>query len=555
MAKQLEGALPIIVTNYSRHFGVLVRMQGSCAYTNGHTITIPRLDLYDPIKSRLAYGYLAHEAAHVRWTKFKTLARYRKNFLFYTLINILEDARHREAHRQAIYRGVGEHGAVALKPALSLRGYAANGARSHRRSSRSSHGLHPLLHRGLLPALPGAEAPRSPHAEVARQKRMDHATVAGRCAQSLKVLKANDTEIVRIVRAIYDIINKDGVFKKSELRVQEPNIGEIYGFSMRPPRCADQAKSKRPVVPEACAELKAECKEFERATDSRMARVAPGAEHSTLGSSLSEDGLSGREERGLFEVGECAPGRADFIKRAADTIPLRRALHARVRAYVDAFGSSTFKGTRINAQRASLVPLGETHIFLDKVEVLDYSTSVHLLVDCSGSMLSYDGGTEMSRCEAACRSALSLALALEGIDGIRTMCSFFPGRSKEIEVALHAGERATQRQAYFDQTARGSTPLAQTLWHAIRCAKASECKRRIVMVLTDGMPDSVKQAETALEAGKAEDIEFYGIGIRLEYIKTLIPGSVTIQSPSELAGAVFGLFGSIFRPAQASEAV
>ncbi len=552
MPQNLEGALPIIVTNYSRHFGVLVRMQGSCAYTNGHTITIPRLDLYDPIKSRLAYGYLAHEAAHVRWTKFKTLARYRKNFLFYTLINILEDARV-EMLIGAKFIGVWENMELLRSADPSWSDYAAN---LHDHTSLQVLLAFILFYTGSY--CQRYRVLRSRAALVFREarKRMDHRSLRAVARASLKVLKAADTtESGRIVRAIYDIINKDGVFKKSELRVQEPNIGEIYGFSMRPPRCADQAKSKRPVVPEACAELKAECKEFERATDSRMARVAPGAEHSSLVSSLSEDGMSARDDLGLFEVGECAPGRADFIKRAADTIPLRRALHARVRAYVDAFGSSTFKGTRINAQRASLVPLGETHIFLDKVEVLDYSTSVHLLVDCSGSMLSYDGGTEMSRCEAACRSALSLALALEGIDGIRTMCSFFPGRSKEIEVALHAGERATQRQAYFDQTARGSTPLAQTLWHAIRCAKASECKRRIVMVLTDGMPDSVKQAETALEAGKAEDIEFYGIGIRLEYIKTLIPGSVTIQSPSELAGAVFGLFGSIFRPAQASEAV
>lgn len=62
--------MPIIVKNYARKFGVTVRMQGSLAYTNGKTITIPRLDITDPIKARLAYGYLAHESAHVRYTDF-----------------------------------------------------------------------------------------------------------------------------------------------------------------------------------------------------------------------------------------------------------------------------------------------------------------------------------------------------------------------------------------------------------------------------------------------------------------------------------------------------
>ena len=93
MAKQLEGALPIIVTNYARAFGVKVRMQGCSAYTNGSTITIPRLDLSDPITSRMAYGYLAHESAHVRYSDFQAAARVKRRFLLHTLANIIEDAR------------------------------------------------------------------------------------------------------------------------------------------------------------------------------------------------------------------------------------------------------------------------------------------------------------------------------------------------------------------------------------------------------------------------------------------------------------------------------
>ena len=119
MAKQLEGALPIIVTNYARAFGVKVRMQGCSAYTNGSTITIPRLDLSDPITSRMAYGYLAHESAHVRYSDF----------------------------------------------ALRLRGFPPKGALHGGAPAGARDGA--LLHRGLLPALPGPEAPRSLHAEVA----------------------------------------------------------------------------------------------------------------------------------------------------------------------------------------------------------------------------------------------------------------------------------------------------------------------------------------------------------------------------------------------------
>lgn len=47
----LSNALPIMVSNYSKLFGVTVRIQGTSAYTNGQVITIPRLDMSDPTKA------------------------------------------------------------------------------------------------------------------------------------------------------------------------------------------------------------------------------------------------------------------------------------------------------------------------------------------------------------------------------------------------------------------------------------------------------------------------------------------------------------------------
>ena len=75
--------MAIMIKNYARKFGVSLRMQGSVAYTNGQLITIPRLDMTNKIIARLAYGYLAHESAHVRYTDFSVLKRPQiKNNLF-----------------------------------------------------------------------------------------------------------------------------------------------------------------------------------------------------------------------------------------------------------------------------------------------------------------------------------------------------------------------------------------------------------------------------------------------------------------------------------------
>ena len=95
MNNHLTNALPIMVNNYSKMFGVSVRMQGTSAYTNGKTITIPRLDINNPAKARLAYGYLAHESAHVRYTDFKLIKQefIKEDLLRFSLFNILEDSR------------------------------------------------------------------------------------------------------------------------------------------------------------------------------------------------------------------------------------------------------------------------------------------------------------------------------------------------------------------------------------------------------------------------------------------------------------------------------
>ncbi len=117
-----------------------------------------------------------------------------------------------------------------------------------------------------------------------------------------------------------------------------------------------------------------------------------------------------------------------------------------------------------------------------------------------------------------------------------------------MDVCLRDGQRATERAAYFDQVPRGSTPLAQAIWHSISCAERTDAKRHIVIVLTDGIPDSVTQARTAIAAAQARGIEMYGIGICLEFIKSLIPNSAVIHDPSEIEGAVFKMFEKALIP-------
>jgi nitric oxide reductase activation protein len=73
--------------------------------------------------------------------------------------------------------------------------------------------------------------------------------------------------------------------------------------------------------------------------------------------------------------------------------------------------------------------------------------------------------------------------------------------------------------------------------------------RRIVIVLTDGLPDDPTVAHEAIAAAKRLGIEVYGLGIASQHLETLMPETgVTIEGLSELPGALFGLVGRAVLP-------
>ncbi|MBK5968807.1 MULTISPECIES: VWA domain-containing protein [Thiorhodovibrio] len=91
--RTLHQAMPIVAAALGRKFGVPVAVGGDEACTDGNSIQVPAL----PPQSELipvAWGYLAHEAAHLRFTDFDA---YRQGSgsdpLTRSLLNILEDIR------------------------------------------------------------------------------------------------------------------------------------------------------------------------------------------------------------------------------------------------------------------------------------------------------------------------------------------------------------------------------------------------------------------------------------------------------------------------------
>lgn len=539
MNNRITSALPIMVNNYSKMFGVSVRMQGTSAYTNGKVITIPRLDINNPSKARLAYGYLAHESAHVRYTDFKLIKNEfaKDDLLRFSLFNILEDSRI-EALISREYIGVYENLSLLNDyyendwitfchnlPKIN----ALNVALSFIQSYSQVHCQHFFSSRQRAVKLYSHLKNRMKEHLVKKIAKLTKA-----CSES-----KNSKEVLKFTDEIYAVLTSEENDFKNEKNCflsEQKLTDELCDYEEKNGKITDEHQKQ----------LIRELIKLKLSSKGDPENVTPGRSASKI---IEENGSgqssSSREDFGLFNEKECQPGRSDYISLIDGSYALRRALNMKVRSYVEAFGFTTDRGVRIDPLKAQKVCVGERNIFKDRITNSGFSTSVHILVDVSSSMLTSDG-LECTRCEEACKVALMICMALEGIDGIRTMATYFPGETSEYEIALRENEKASRVAPRFDQRPRGSTPLAQGLWYAFQKIDKLECRRNIILVITDGMPDSVSNVDTCFKYAKQKKIEIYGLSIRSALILKLFEKAQVLENASELEKMSFALFSKLF---------
>ncbi|WP_256360322.1 hypothetical protein [Methylomonas koyamae] len=71
MHQTLERAFPIVAAAIGNRFGISISVGGTEAYTDGQSIQLPGYNGSEPQYQNYAWGYLAHEAAHIRFSDFQ----------------------------------------------------------------------------------------------------------------------------------------------------------------------------------------------------------------------------------------------------------------------------------------------------------------------------------------------------------------------------------------------------------------------------------------------------------------------------------------------------
>jgi hypothetical protein len=94
----------------------------------------------------------------------------------------------------------------------------------------------------------------------------------------------------------------------------------------------------------------------------------------------------------------------------------------------------------------------------------------------------------------------------------------------------------------FPAVADGNcTPLAQALWCVGQMMAFLPQPRKIVMVLTDGEPDSTNAAKDVLDKMRNAGFEVFGIGIQHMGCPDLFTEWRVVNNLTDLAPAVFGM--------------
>ena len=89
--------------------------------------------------------------------------------------------------------------------------------------------------------------------------------------------------------------------------------------------------------------------------------------------------------------------------------------------------------------------------------------------------------------------------------------------------------------------AYGLTPLAAAMWRALPRLCSMRKTRKILIVFTDGLPDSVAAATAAVQDAESNGVEVYGIAYNVHSIQHVIPASVSIKHIAELPEAFSSL--------------
>lgn len=542
MNHPLKNALPIVAAAYGEKFGVKVLIQGQDAFTDGERIVIPTANPDDPHYQQIAWGYLAHEAAHIRHTNFDMVQKASSKPIRKALLNIIEDVRienelakdypgTRRSILQVIEYMVDTQQMCVpeqLEPASNLQAWLLFRLRCHFLGQKALTPLYQAVDERVRQLFPAAA--------MSRLSAM--LTAVPSLASTGEVLKLVDAIVAMLEEESRSPQDESDADSGNDIGQEASNDSNNSSDSQTPETDssamgdaaetgdsdnADQADNLRQA-------LEASAAQFEPDTFAQVAEV------------LSEqaEGHQGVTPLSLPQAEQAMLGdEAILTLSASESAQIRARLRGMVQSSQDNRNHAKRHGLRVATHRLAASQAGESRLFIQRQPRIAPNAAVHLLVDISGSMGKPIGEGNRKYFHVANEAALALAMALEGIPGVVPAVSYFPGIHQEVSIALLPKQSVRHRAACFDQKPRGCTPMAQAMWFAANSLLAQKQKRKLMIVLTDGDPDDWAATHDIVDRCRRSGFELLGIGIQTRSVEKFFPQSIVINDVKDLKRELF----------------
>lgn len=542
MNHPLKNALPIVAAAYGEKFGVKVLIQGQDAFTDGERIVIPTANPDDPHYQQIAWGYLAHEAAHIRHTNFDMVQKASSKPIRKALLNIIEDVRienelakdypgTRRSISQVIEYMVNTQQMCVpeqLEPASNLQAWLLFRLRCHFLGQKALTPLYQAVDERVRQLFPAAA--------------MSRLSAMLTAVPSL----ASTGEVLKLVDAIVAMLEE-------ESRPPQDESDADSGNDIGKDASNDSNNSSDSQTPETDSSATGDAAETgdsdnsDQADNLRQALEASAAQFepdtfAQVAEVLSEqaEGHQGVTPLSLPQAEQAMLGdEAILTLSASESAQIRARLRGMVQSSQDNRNHAKRHGLRVATHRLAASQAGESRLFIQRQPRITPNAAVHLLVDISGSMGKPIGEGNRKYFHVANEAALALAMALEGIPGVVPAVSYFPGIHQEVSIALLPKQSVRHRAACFDQKPRGCTPMAQAMWFAANSLLAQKQKRKLMIVLTDGDPDDWAATHDIVDRCRRSGFELLGIGIQTRSVERFFPQSIVINDVKDLKRELF----------------
>lgn len=554
----LARALPIVARALGRKLNVNVRIGGQRACTDGNTIYVPELPLQDPDVATLAYGYLGHEAAHVRYSDFTITPGDFVSPLHKRLAAVLEDVRIEKIIGDS-YPGVKQNLSRLCGKVIEKGGFSIPKTDDHPAEK---------LERYVMFRLRSSYIGQTAIDTIADEtEAIYRATTPKGLAVKIDAIISgisstkNERDIVAMAARIVESIKEESE-KQSENSSTQPQPEEQQdasgasgpkqdsGASSQQQNAAQESKPP----PTTTCDQSSQLNDLLNATKDNLGqeygKIVEGLLANSAGQSVREQGRTLGAGLGYAEeVVEAVANASDLIVRTrASTNALTTRMRDLLAASQSERTSTGYSGPRIVPRKLHRVGVGDGRIFARRQHTTALNTAVAILVDRSSSM----DGRFM---EVARESALAVSLALDEMSDVQQTVAVFPGVNSPVQKLAPFGEPIRRHAGRFGNVvASGGTPMAEALWWAFDELMARDEERRIVFVITDGElstnkehPSSYHVVRNLVDLATRSGIEMMGIGIHAKDVAQIFPKHCIIEDINELPKSMFHMLEDVLR--------